>query len=300
MAIDTDFLVDRRRLKRHLTFWRVAAIVLLVVALIAALSPVETLRARDRVARIAVEGVIVDDRDRDKILAQVAEDDRVKALIVHIDSPGGTVVGGETLYSRLRETARHKPVVAVMGNVATSAAYMAAIGTDRIFGREGTVTGSIGVIMQTADMTGLLAHLGIKPETIKSSPLKAQPNPFETFTPEAREATRLVISDIYDGFVAMVRERRGLDGERLSNVADGRVFSGRQAVTVGLIDQLGGEDEARAWLASARGVDEKLPAVDVELVDPEDRFRDLVGGLIKKTLFSERLSLDGVVSLWHP
>lgn len=300
MAIDTDFLVDRRRLKRHLTVWRIAAIVLLVVALIAGLTPFAQIHPRDHVARIAIEGVIVDDRDRDEALARIAEDDHVKALIVHIDSPGGTVVGGETLYSRLRDTAKHKPVVAVMGNLATSAAYMAAIGTDRIFAREGTLTGSIGVILQTADMTGLLSRLGIKPETIKSSPLKAQPNPFETFTPEAREATRMVVSDIYNGFVAMVRERRGFNAEQASGLADGRVFSGRQATVNELIDQLGGEDEARAWLASARGVDERLPAIDVESEDTEERLRDLIGGMFGKALFSERLSLDGVVSLWHP
>ncbi len=300
MAIDTDFLVDRRRLKRHLTFWRIAAIVLLIAAIIIGLRPLVRLQAGDHVARLLVEGVIVDDRERDQALSRIADDDRVKALIVHIDSPGGTVVGGETLYARLRETARHKPVVAVMGNLATSAAYMTAIGSDRIFAREGTVTGSIGVILQSADVTGLLSRLGIKPEAIKSSPLKAQPNPLETFTPEAREAMRLVISDIYSGFVAMVSERRGLTGQQLASVADGRVFSGRQAIASGLVDQLGGEEEARAWLQSAHGISTQLPAIDLETDDTEKTLRDLVGGAFGKALFSERLSLDGVVSLWHP
>lgn len=300
MAIDTDFLVDRRRLKQHLTFWRIAAIVLLVVAVIAGFSPYARLRPHDHVARLAIEGVITDDRERDEALARLADDDHVKALIVLIDSPGGTVVGGETLYSRLREIAKHKPVAAVMGNVATSAAYMAAIGTDRIFAREGTLTGSIGVILQTADMTGLLEHLGIKPETIKSSPLKAQPNPFETFTPEAREATRLVVADIYNSFVALVRERRALKPDQVAKLTDGRVFSGRQAADNGLVDQLGGEVDARAWLAATRGIDADLPVVDVKIEGTEEQLRDLLGSVFGKALLSERLSLDGVVSLWHP
>lgn len=300
MAIDTDFLVDRRRLKQHLTFWRVAAIILLVVAVIAGFSPYARLRPQDHVARLAIEGVITDDRERDEALARLADDDHVKALIVLIDSPGGTVVGGETLYSRLREIAKHKPVAAVMGNVATSAAYMAAIGTDRIFAREGTLTGSIGVILQTADMTGLLEHLGIKPETIKSSPLKAQPNPFETFTPEAREATRLVVADIYNSFVALVRERRALKPDQVAKLTDGRVFSGRQATDNGLVDQLGGEVDARAWLSATRGIDADLPVVDVKIEGTEEQLRDLLGSVFGKALLSERLSLDGVVSLWHP
>ncbi len=300
MAIDTDFLVDRRRLKRHLTFWRIVAVVLFVIATIAVLAPLSKLRPRDHVARLYLEGVIIDDRARDEAIARVAEDDRAKALIVYIDSPGGTVVGGQTLYSRFLRTAKQKPVVAVMGNVATSAAYMSAIGCDQLFAREGTLTGSIGVILQTADVTGLLQQLGIKPETIKSSPLKAQPNPLETFTPEAREATRKVVADIYDTFAAMVRDRRGLKPEQLATLADGRVFTGRQAVANGLVDQLGGEDEARKWLASARGIDATLPTIDVEIDDAEARVRDLIGGALGKALFSERLSLDGVVSLWHP
>ena len=226
MAIDTDFLVDRRRLKRQLTFWRLATIGLIVAAAIAIIGRSLAWPAGAHVARIEIDGVISSDRDRDAAFAKVAEDDHARALIVFINSPGGTVVGGESLYGSLRSVAKHKPVVAVMGDVATSAAYMTALGSDRIFAREGTVTGSIGVILQTADVTGLLDRIGIKPETIKSSPLKAQPNPFETFTPEAREATRKVVLDIYEGFVKLVQDRRGLNREQMARLADGRILFG--------------------------------------------------------------------------
>lgn len=299
MVVDTDFLLDRRRLKRQLTFWRLAAVGLFLAAALAIIGRTILWPVGAHVARIEIDGVIDSDRDRDAAFVRIGEDSQAKALIVVIDSPGGTVVGGETLYSSLRSVAKHKPVVAVMGNVATSAAYMAALGSDRIFARDGTVTGSIGVILQTADVTGLLDRVGIKPETIKSSPLKAQPNPFETFTPDAREATRKVVLDIYESFVKLVQERRGLTRDQLMRIADGRVFSGSQALANGLIDEVGGAEEARAWLKATHNIDPDLPMRTVDIESPEDRLTDVVGGALKKLVFYERLNLDGVVSLWQ-
>jgi protease-4 len=300
MAIDTDLLVDRRRLKRNLTAWRVLAVVLLVAGGLAIAGRLAGLRSADHVARVFISGVIVGDRDRDEVLDEILKDRHARALIVNIDSPGGTVVGGEALYNRLREIGRQKPVVAVMGDTATSAAYMTALGCERIFAHSGSVTGSIGVILQTANLTDLLDRIGIRPETIKSTPLKAQPNPLETFTPEAREVTRRVIADIYAMFVGLVKDRRGLSPEQMQTVADGRVFTGRQALANGLVDELGGESEARAWLASARGIDKAIPTRTVEIEKPERKVLDWVGGAFGKMLMPERLRLDGVVSLWHP
>ncbi len=299
MAIDTDFLLDRRRLKRQLTFWRLAAVGLFVLAAIAVLARSALWPIGAHVARIDIDGVIESDRDRDAAFVRVAEDSRAKALIILIDSPGGTVVGGESLYASLRTIAKHKPVVAVMGDVATSAAYMTALGGDRIFAREGTITGSIGVILQTADVTGLLDRIGIKPETIKSSSLKAQPNPLETFTPEAREATRKVVLDIYEGFVKLVQERRGLNRDQIARIADGRVFSGSQALANGLIDELGGIDEARDWLKATHNIDPDLPLRTIDIDTAEDRLTGVMGRIFKKVVSYERLSLDGVISVWQ-
>ncbi len=300
MSIDADWLVDRRRLKRRLAWWQIAAVLAAVLALLAGLGRFDALVDRAHVARLAVTGIIVQDDDRDQALAELVDDSATKAVLVQIDSPGGTVVGGEVLYRRLRQIAEHKPVVAVMGEMATSAAYMTAIGGDWIIAREGTVTGSIGVILQAADFTELLDRIGIKPETVKSSPLKAQPNPLEVFTPAAREATQRVVLDIYDMFAALVGERRKLSAEQLAEVADGSVFTGRQAQAKGLIDALGGEDEARDWLESAKGISRSLPVRDVELRDTEEQIIDLFGGRLRKLVFSEILSLDGLISLWHP
>jgi protease-4 len=300
MSLDADYLVDRRRLKRRLVFWRIAAVIALVLAVVVAVGQLHGIRGYDHVARLTVDGLIVDDRERAKVLDDVAADDSVKALIVRINSPGGTVVGGEVLYNHLRRVSQRKPVVAVMGEFATSAAYMTALGSDYIIAHEGTVTGSIGVILQTTDLTGLLDKIGIKPEAIKSGPLKAQPNPLEPFTPEAREAVREVILDLFQMFVKMVEERRQLPHEEVLKLADGRIFAGRQALDSGLIDALGGELEAREWLDETRDVKGSIPVKDLMIGGTKEVLREVFGETVGKALFSERLRLDGLISLWHP
>lgn len=300
MAGEADYLIDRRRLKANLMRWRVGAVLAVVVALLVVVGRFDSLVERQHVSRLTVDGIIFEDVKRDEALEDVADDDSARALIVRINSPGGTVVGGEALYTRLRQVARNKPVVAVIGELGTSAAYMTALGCDRILAREGSLTGSIGVILQATDLTGLLDKVGIKPETVKSGPLKAQPNPFETFTPEARAVTRDVVLNMYDMFVAMVGERRELDGDRLKLVADGRVFTGRQAVQNNLIDAIGGEEEARLWLEEAHSVGRDLPTRDVAIRVENESILDLVGGVIGKSYFREGLTLDGLVAIWQP
>jgi len=308
MSLDPAAVIDRRRLKRRLIFWRIFGVIAAVAAVIAGMGRFGETGFGDHVARLSVDGLIVNDRIRENALAAVAANDSVKALIVGIDSPGGTYVGGESLYQALRIVAAKKPVVALMNGTATSAAYMIALGADRIFARSGTVTGSIGVIMQTADVTGLLAKLGIKPETIKSGPLKAQPNPMEPFTPAARAAIQNVIEDLYGLFVDLVAERRGMDRTEVTAMADGRIYSGRQAKAKNLIDAIGTESTALAWLVKDRGVEVGLPVHEMELDYGDEPWRELLGSRLSlaaqtifgKALFSERLRLDGVISLWHP
>lgn len=300
MSIDADWLIDRRKLKRRLTWWQVGAVIAAIAAVIAAGGRFGLFGVSEHVARIDVTGLIVDDPERDKALVDIAADPSAKALIVRIDSPGGTVVGGEVLYDRLRKVSEHKPVVTVMGELAASAAYMTALGSDWIVAHDGTLTGSIGVLVQSADLTGLLDKLGIKPEMVKSSPLKAQPNPLEPFTPEARRATQAVVADIYELFVHMVQERRRLTEAQVTEVADGRIFTGRQAKEVGLVDELGGEDEARSWLERTHGIEANLPVQDIVPRDASEKLQELFSKVTEKGLFSETLSLDGLVSLWHP
>ena len=300
MALEADRYFDRRRLKRRLTLWRIIAIAAIVAIVAVAFGRWGSFGSSASIATLDVSNVIFDDPDRNKALKRLAKNDRIKALIVRINSPGGTVVGGESLYLNLRDIAEKKPVVAVLGELATSAGYMAALGADHIIGRKSTITGSIGVLMQTTEITGLLDKLGIKAETIKSAPLKAQPNPLEPMSPEARAAANEVIADIYGMFVDMVVARRNMSREKVLKIADGRVYTGRQAIKNGLIDALGGIDTARQWLASSRNIDKNLPLQPVKIKRKRDSLLGLLDDLFGKTLFSERLTLDGVISLWHP
>ena len=300
MALESDLILDRSRLKRRLTFWRVTAVLAAALLIIFTIGRFSGYGGKDHIAALDIQNIIVDDAERNEVLAEIAEDDQVKAVLVRINSPGGTVVGGESLFISLRRIAEKKPVVAVMGELATSAGYMAAVAADYIIGRQSTITGSIGVIMQTTDITGLLGKIGIKPEAIKSAPLKAQPNPLEPMSSAARQAAQDVISDMYDMFVTMVSERRNMDKATAKRLADGRVYTGRQAVKNGLIDALGGEKEALAWLNKNKGITESIPVKALKIRQADGILQRIGDELFGKTLFSKRLTLDGVISLWHP
>lgn len=301
MTLDSDAYVDRRRLKRGLLFWRLAALAAAAVAAVVGFSRFDgQYLLTDYVARIEVDGLILQDARRDELLADIADNDRIKALIVRIDSPGGTFVGSESLHNALRRVAETKPVVAVMDGVATSGGYMAAIAADHIVAARGTITGSIGVIFQTADVTGLLDKIGIKPETFKSGPFKAQPNPFEPVSPAVREATESFVRELHGMFVDMVAERRSLDRPQVAAIADGRIFSGRHAMDLKLVDALGNEALARDWLAETHAVAKTLPVRKVSLKRERELWREMFDETVGKALFSERLRLDGAIAVWHP
>lgn len=300
MALDAAQIVDRRRLKRRLNFWRIVAIIAVVAVIAVGFGKFGPFRERDHVAVLQVSNLIVSDSRRNAALLRLMDDQHAKAVLVRINSPGGTVVGGETLFTILRKVADKKPVVAVINELGTSAGYMTAIGADYIVARQGSITGSIGVILQTTDITGFLGKLGISTEAIKSSPLKGTPNPLEPLTPAARAASRAIISDMYDMFINMVADRRGLPLETVKQLADGRIFTGRQAIQNGLIDKIGGEEEARLWLAEEKGIEKALPLRRLPTRRGSSVLRRLLDGTVGKTLFSERLSLDGLISLWHP
>ncbi len=269
MALDPDLLLDRRRLKRRLGLWRALAVVAVLGAL-ALLAPVpegagQLVAGSPHVARLKLEGFIADDARLLRELDRARENASVRALIVAVDSPGGSVSGGEAFHraiTRLREAG--KPVVAVMGGTAASAGYMVALPAERIFAREATVTGSIGVILQSFDGSDLLSRLGVRPEVVASGPLKDQPSPFRPLTPEGRAALDAVVQDLYGQFVGMVAQARGLPEDRVRELADGRIVTGRQAVRLGLVDAIGGEAEARRWLAESKGVPAELRTRDLD------------------------------------
>ncbi len=294
-----DAAIDRRRLKRSVAVWRIVAVIAVVAAIAVAVDKVAPLSVGRHVAVLTVEGIILSDRYLEKAISDLAKNDSAVAVIVRIDSPGGSTFASETLYQRIRTVAETKPVVAVMENVAASGGYMTAIAADHILAGDSTITGSIGVILEATNVVGLLEKLGIENEPIKSAPLKAQPNPFERMTPAARQATQNLVDEVYEMFVDMVAERRGLSEAQTKAVSDGRVFTGRTALQNGLIDGIGHVSAAREWLSTTHNVDQDLPERDVE-VDYPDRFVDqLTARIFGKSYLPERLTLDGLISLWH-
>ena len=298
--MELDWIIVRKKLKKQILFWRTFAVLAVIALIIFQFGNFDTIKDKNHIAVLNISNIITDNPKRSKALIKVANDDLIKALIVNIDSPGGTVVGGEALYLHLREVSSKKPVVAVISDLATSAGYMTAIAADKIFARQSSITGSIGVIIQTTDITVLLDKIGIKPEAIKSSPLKAQPSPLEPMSNKTRSATRLVVEDIFNMFIDMVSTRRNMNRQTVKKLADGRIYTGRQAVKNGLIDAIGGEKEALNWLSSAKNIDKHLPLKLLRFDEEESFLKKILDRFLGKILISDGLRLDGLVSLWHP
>jgi protease IV len=306
MISEAELMVDRRRLKRRVTFWRIAAIVLLVAAIGAAFwSSGDLAHYENHIARVRIDGLITGDQASLDLLDEIAESKRVKAVILRIDSPGGTTSGAEALYEAIRKIARDKPVVAVMDTVAASGGYIAAIAADHIVARGNTITGSIGVIFTFPEFSRLLDTLGIKMEEIKSGELKAEPSPYKPVTEKVRLAANELVQDSFAWFTGLVSERRHLPLDQVRLLADGRVFSGRQAAAVKLIDVVGNEDSAVAWLESERKIAKDTEIVDWKVpfsADPTSFGFALSNGMLRALgLDSARLpKLDGLLVLWHP
>jgi protease-4 len=315
---EADFLVDRRLLRRKLTFWRVALFALLAALLIGVgvhYAGGDGAPGGGRhIARLAIEGVITGDKDTLKLIKDIGESRSAEALIVTIESPGGTTTGAEKLYKELRLVAEKKPVVAVIGTVAASGGYIAALGTDRIFAEGNSLVGSIGVLFQFPNFSKLLDTVGVAFESVKSSPLKAAPSGVEPTSPEARAALAALVTDSFDWFKGLVKERRHLDDRQVARVSDGRVFTGRQGIDLSLVDALGGEREAIAWLEQEKKIAKDLTVRDWK----KDRSFERLGilgasagllemlGLDPLALMLRRLAatgdarlLDGLVSVWQ-
>jgi len=256
-----DFYEERRHKWRRSAFWRGVLITLCVFVLLGVLVVIlgGGPRFADHIAHVDLKGVIYNDPVLDATLKDVEENDKAKALILTISSPGGTTVGSEAVFERLRKISDKKPVVSVLGEVAASGGYIAAIGADHIIARGNTITGSIGVIMEYPDLTDLLTKVGITMQTVRSSEIKGGPSPFRKSTPEARAAEKVLIDESHQWFRGLVEDRRGLNGSKLDTVADGRVFTGRLALDLGLIDAIGGFDEAMEYLDSLDSIEAKLP-----------------------------------------
>jgi protease IV len=317
MTLETEAVLDRRRLRRRLSLWRTLAVVAAVLAigfLFASSAEKAGLLETRQIARITIEGMITEDRDLLALLKKIGESKHVSGLIVAVNSPGGTTAGGEALFEALRDVAKTKPVVAQFGTVATSAAYIAGLATDQIVARGNTITGSVGVIFQWPEFAQLLEKLGIKMQEIKSGPLKANPSPFLPLDDAGRAAAEEMVAESQRWFLGLVRTRRGIDTKAVAGLEQGRVFSGRDALGHKLIDQIGGEPEVMKYLEEQRQVPKGLKIVDwrVRKDTSWSLMRLSLQALARLTgvqaleelalLSSDRLAslrLDGLLSIWH-
>ncbi|HZP75821.1 MAG TPA: signal peptide peptidase SppA [Pseudolabrys sp.] len=319
MSLDADAIVDRRRMRRKLTFWRVCAVVVAIAAIAAVtlvVKPRGGLEGSGYIARVKITGLIRTDQDRVEALERLGKS-AVRGVVIKIDSPGGTTAGAEELYTALRELQAKKPMVVMVEGLAASGAYIAAMASDHIVAQDTSLVGSIGVLFQFPNFTGALKTLGVQVEEVKSSPLKAAPNGFEPTSPEARAALDAIVKDSYAWFKDLVKNRRKMNDDQLARVDDGRVFTGRQALELKLVDGLGTEKTAVEWLEKEKKVTPGSPVRDYPL---KPRFGDLTflhvaalaldaagfGGLAQRletwsaVQAMERLNLDGLLALWHP
>jgi protease IV len=319
MSFETETVLDRRRLRHKLTLWRGLAIMAGVAALSALVATNRSslgITQPNQIARVAIEGVITEDRDQLRMLKRIAEAKHVKGVVVFVNSPGGTTTGGEALFESLRKISESKPVVAQFGTVAASAGYIVGLGTDHIVARGNTITGSVGVIMQWPEVSELLGKLGVKMNEIKSGPLKASPSPFQPIDEPSRQVTQQMIMDGQKWFLSLVKERRGVLTPEIGGLEQGRIFSGREAQTLKLVDEIGGEAEALRWLETKRNVAPGLKLVDWKplrtrewpLVGADSSiarwllssFVSELSTTIKQEAGLAHTSLDGLMSVWHP
>ncbi len=315
MSLDTETILDRRRVKRQLSFWRVLAVIALTLAAGAFfLSSDGGLIDRRQIARVSIEGMITESRDFLNLLKRIGDDKHVAGVIVYVNSPGGTTTGGESIYEALRRLAEKKPVVAQFGTVAASAAYIAGLGTDHIVARGNSITGSVGVIMQWPEVSGLLDKLGVRMNELKSGPLKANPSPFQPLDAWGRAIAEQMIAESHGWFLNLVSTRRQVTTSTIPGLEQGRVFSGREALEYKLVDQIGGEPEAIDWL-EGRGVEKDLKVVNWKESSGVDwplggavagvvrYLTGAIGSELAGLVSRERLGifgLDGLVSVWQP
>lgn len=311
-ASDLDHILNHRSLKKSRRRWRLFGLVIIALVALACLAALFDGPLRGpHIARIYVTGLITGDDAQLKLIEDLRNNDNVKGLIVRIDSPGGTTAGSEALYDEIHAFSARKPVVAVMDTVAASGGYITALAADHIVARRNTITGSIGVIFTYPEVSALLNTLGVKMEEVKSGELKAEPSPYKPTSDKARAATMSLVQDGFDWFKGLVAERRKLTPERTAVLADGRVYSGGQAVKEGLVDEIGSELEGRGWLTRKLAEDGEpntdslpvqtyTPVKDQSLKVSFSQAAMEAFGFGRLADAASRAKLDGLLVLWHP
>ena len=215
----------------------------------------------EAVGVVEIEGAIADARDTIESIRRFRKDEDIKAIVIRIDSPGGAVGPSQEIYREIRKTVETKKVVASMGAVAASGGYYVACATDGIVANPGTITGSIGVIMGYTNFRQLLDKIGMVPVVIKSGPYKDTGSPTREMRDDEREILQSITSNIHEQFVTAIAEGRKMDRAQVEQVADGRIFTGEDAKSRGLVDRLGNFEDALEWAGELGGIDGEVVPV---------------------------------------
>ena len=251
------------------------------------------------IARVLVEGIIQDRKDLIQQINNLIDDKNVKGLITIVNSPGGTYVGSKELYDSIKVVREKIPTVVYMKEMATSGGYLVSLSSDRIYGNSGTITGSVGVILQTADISELLSKLGINPIIVKSGELKAVPNPAEKVDEDKLKYLESVINKMQDEFLNIVKADRNINESTIKMVADGRILTGRDAKKLKLIDDIGNEKDALNWLKKEAGVDDDIKIRDISSQNDLENLLNL-SFLKKRINYFNQNFYNGFLAIWTP
>ncbi|RFD18925.1 signal peptide peptidase SppA [Komagataeibacter melaceti] len=307
MDTDPDMVLRATSLRRQLLFWRGGAVAFFVLACIVAIACARGggwTGQKPHLAHLKLAGVIgANEQDNVDAIQKAADDATVKGLLLEVNSPGGAVTGGEVLHDAVAAFARRKPVVVSMGSVAASAGYMVSVPANRIFANRSTLTGSIGVILQSPDVSQLLDRVGVHVDELVSGPMKGQPSVVQPLSPQGREMLQGVITDLYGFFVTVVADGRHMPVERVRQLADGRPYTGQQALGLGLVDQIGSMADARQWLLKTAHLPTDAPVTDIGPEAARLNWRHWITGLLSavpggEILLKESSALDGAVAIW--
>ena len=255
---------------------------------------------RGKIALVEVTGEIADSSEIVRQLSKYRRDDDIKAIILRIDTPGGAVAPSQEIYDEvLRVRAGNKKIYASMASLAASGGYYIAVATDRIFANPGTLTGSIGVIMAFGNAQKLMEKIGLEPMVVKSGKFKDSGSPVRKMTAEERIYLQRVVNDVHQQFVDVVAKGRNISTQEAGKLADGRVYTGRQALNLNLVDEMGGLEDVIEQLGKDVGI-EGRPRVILE--EPPRKFMDwLMEGSVTEEIRTHMPSpFPSLKYLWLP
>ncbi len=291
-----DFLVQyfEKRKSKILKFFTLFVLIFFLIFIIN-----NNVTPKNFIGKVHLEGIINDKNELIKQLNDISQNKNIKGLLIVVNSPGGTFVSSKEILDTLAKISAKIPTSAYMREMGTSGAYLASLGTNKIFANQGTITGSIGVILQTAQLTSLLEKIGVKPIVIKSGELKATPNPLEKIDEEKIIYLKKIIEQLQKEFISIVEQKRNLNKTTLGKISSGRIFTSKQALELNLIDFIGNETDALNWIIEEGNLDQKIDVI--ELDKKNSLFSLMNNTFFKNSLKPFNLNLNsGILAIWTP